>query len=435
MTHEPLRTRLRHSGRVCFSLTVTFADWQQLTPNEAAREIHARAHTRLSPTQRRAAIAMLPAEDELAASFAAAPTASPLARVPFFAKDLFDVGGVPTLAGSTFLPEIRPTPARDGALVRAMRETGAVFAGKTHMHEFAYGITGENAHYGDCEHPHFPGRTTGGSSSGSAAAVAAGIVPLALGSDTGGSVRVPAAFCGLYGFRMTPGDAWIADAFPLAPSCDTAGWFTAHAADMRTAIGALVGLRSFERKLNGCYVALPGLDPEVAAAFRAAAESFAPLADAMVHEDLTRGFAPALDAYNTFVALEAWEVHKSWAERYRERYSPAVWQRLNRAHTLTPEQVQRAHVDRAAVRMLWTKYFLNFDFLVLPASPSPALTKTDCTLENRNRILALTAPASLGGLPTLTVPVPLPSGLTTGLQIIVNHPQSPVVKWALDQVA
>lgn len=414
---------------------MTFANWQQLTPTEAAQEIHARVRTRLVPAQQRAVIAMLPPEEELAASLAAVPVAGPLSRVPFFVKDLFDVGGVPTFAGSTFLPEVRPTPARDGALVRDVRATGAVFAGKTHMHEFAYGITGENAHYGDCEHPRFPGRTTGGSSSGSAAAVAAGIVPLALGSDTGGSVRVPAAFCGLYGFRLTPGEAWIADAFPLSPSCDTAGWFTAHAADMRATISALVGLRSFERKLNGCYVELPGLDPEVAAACRAAAERFAPPADAAVSEDLRHGFAPALDAYNTFVAVEAWEVHKAWAERYRERYSPTVWQRLTRAHTLTPKQIESAHLDRAAVRLLWTKYFLTFDFLVLPATPCPALTKAECTQENRTRVLALTAPASLGGLPTLTVPVQLPSGLSTGLQIIVNHPQSPVVKWALEQVA
>src|SRR5690606_29674308 len=148
-------------------------------------------------------------------------------------------------------------------------------AGKTHLHEFAYGITGANPHYGDCEHPLFPGRTTGGSSSGSAAAVAAGIVPLAIGTDTGGSIRVPAAFCGLFGFRLAPGDTFIADAFPLARRFDTAGWFTANPEDMRLALSALVGLRSSERTPSGCYLELPGLDPDVALACREAAARFA----------------------------------------------------------------------------------------------------------------------------------------------------------------
>jgi amidase/aspartyl-tRNA(Asn)/glutamyl-tRNA(Gln) amidotransferase subunit A len=414
---------------------VNFADWQQLSPAEASCELRRRAITLLSPAQQRAALALVLSEEKLAAGFAAATAGSPLAGVPYFAKDLFDAEGLPTFAGSTFLPEVRPTPPHGGAFVRALGDVGAVLAGKTHLHEFAYGITGENPHYGDCEHPRFPGRTTGGSSSGSAAVVAAGIVPLALGSDTGGSVRVPAAWCGLFGFRLAPRDPWIRDAFPLSPTCDTAGWFTANATDMRLAISALTGLRSLQRPLRGCYLEMPGIDPDVALAFRAAAERLAPRADAAVRDDLLHGFAPALDAYHTTVALEAWEAHKTWAERYRPRYDPVVWPRLNRVHSLTPEQIDAAQFGITALRLLWTKFFLTFDFLILPASPCPALKKADCNLENRTRVLTLTAPASIGGLPVLTVPVALPSGLTTGLQIIVNHPQSPVVNWVLENFA
>jgi amidase/aspartyl-tRNA(Asn)/glutamyl-tRNA(Gln) amidotransferase subunit A len=411
---------------------VNFADWQNLSPADAARELHRRAATLLSVDQQRAALAVVLPEEKLTEAFAAArATNGPLAGVPYFAKDLFDAAGLPTFAGSTFLPEVRDTPALDGAFVRASSATGAVFAGKTHLHEFAYGITGENPHYGDCEYPRFPGRTTGGSSSGSAAAVAAGIVPLALGSDTGGSIRVPAAWCGLYGFRVTPRDAWISDAFPLSPTFDTAGWFTANATDLRLAISALTGLRSLQRPLRGCYLAMPGVDAAVADACRLAAERLAPAADAATREDLLHGFAPAVDAYHTTVAVEAWEAHKSWADRYRDRYDPVVWQRLNRVHALTTAQLDSALLGLTTVRLLWTKFFLTYDFLVLPATPCPALTKAECTLENRSRVITLTAPASLGGLPVLTVPVRLPSGFSTGLQIIVNHPQSPVVNWAL----
>ena len=413
---------------------MSFAEWQQRSPAEAARELHQRIRTRLPAAQQRAVIAALVPEEELAAHFASANRSGPLGGVPYFAKDLFDVAGLPTYAGSTFLPEVRPTPPRDGAFVSALKATGAVLAGKTHLHEFAYGITGENPHYGDCEHPRFPGRTTGGSSSGSAAIVAAGIAPLALGSDTGGSVRLPAAFCGLFGFRLTPHNPWIADAFPLAPCFDTAGWFTASATDMRTALGTLVGLRSLQREPRACFLAMPGLDPEVATACHSAAARFAPSAEPVVRKDLLNGFSRAVDCYNVLAALEAWEIHRPWADRYRNRYDPVVWQRLNRVHHFTAAQIDGAQLDLIGLRLLWTQFFLSYDFLVLPASPAPAFTKAECTPENRSRILQLTALASVGGLPVLTVPVTLPSGLSTGLQIVVNHPQSPAVNWVLSRL-
>lgn len=410
---------------------MTFAQWQQLAPAAAAREVLQRVRTRLPAAQQRAVIAALVDEATLTANFAACARTGPLGGVPFFAKDLFDAAGMPTLAGSTFLPEVRPTPANDGAFVGALRHAGAVLAGKTHLHEFAYGITGENPHYGDVEHPRFPGRTSGGSSSGSAAAVAAGVVPLAIGTDTGGSIRVPAAFCGLFGFRGVPLHPWIADAFPLAPSFDTAGWFTANAADMLAALTALVGVSTGAREPRGCYLEIPGLTPEVATACAAAAARLTEPADRATRTELLRRFAGALDAYNTITAVEAWSVHRGWAARFQDRYDPAVWTRLNRVHDLTPAQVAAADATLIAVRLAWKNFFLTHDFLILPAVHSPALAKADCTLPQRSRLLSMTAPASIGGLPVLTVPVPLPSGLSAGLQIVVHHSQSPVLPWVL----
>ncbi len=413
---------------------MTIRDWQALAPEEAAREIHRRVREHLRPDQPRAVLAWLPPEPDLAARFAAAPRSGPLGGVPFFAKDLFDFAGTPTRAGSTFLPEVRPTGATHGALAQALAAAGAVLAGKTHLHEFAYGITGENPHYGDCEHPRFPGRTTGGSSSGSAAAVAAGVVPLAFGTDTGGSVRVPAAFCGLHGLRLTPHHPWIVDAVPLAPTFDTAGWFTATAGDLRLTITALLGGSGpAGADPRGHFLELPGLDPEVASEFRTASARLAAPADSATTAELRAAFAPATDAYHTIVAREAWDWHRGWAERYRERYDPQVWQRLNRAHTLTHAQIDAAAHTLAAVRQTWAAYFRAFDFLILPATPAAAPTKAGCTPELRQRLITLTAPASLGGLPVLTLPVPLPGGLTTGLQIVVPDAQSSVLPWALDR--
>jgi amidase/aspartyl-tRNA(Asn)/glutamyl-tRNA(Gln) amidotransferase subunit A len=307
-----------------------------------------------------------------------------------------------------------------------------VLAGKTHLHEFAYGITGENPHHGDCHRPGFPGRTTGGSSSGSAAAVAAGIVPLALATDTGGSVRVPAAFCGLYGLRLSPGEPWIADAVPLAPTFDTAGWFTAGAEDLATVIEALLPPEQpTPRPLRGHSWAPPGLDPEVAAGFGAAAGQLAEPAAAALADELTAGFAPALAAYHTIVSAEAWAWHRGWFSRRATEYDPNVRQRLENAARITPEQAAAARAATEGVRAVWREYFRTHDFLVLPATPTPAPTKAECTPELRNRIIQLTAPASLGGQPVLSLPVTLPSGLTTGLQVIVPDQRSPVLRWAL----
>jgi aspartyl-tRNA(Asn)/glutamyl-tRNA(Gln) amidotransferase subunit A len=414
---------------------MTFLDWQQLSASEAAHELHHRIHTLLSPRQQRAAIATLPDEAALTAEFARANRSAPLGGAPCFLKDLFDLASTPTFAGSAFLPEIRDTPKTNSAIVETFEQSGAVIAGKTHLHEFAYGVTGENPHYGDCEHPRFPGRTTGGSSSGSAAVVAAGIVPLAIGTDTGGSVRVPAAFCGLYGFRLTPKDRLIEDAFPLAPTFDTAGWFTSNARDMQTTVNAVIGTESRAREPRGLYLEMPDLDADVATACLKAATRLAPAVDSLSRDELLQGFVSSAEIYNRIVAHEAWIVHAPWAERFKSRYDPAVWERLNRVHTISQNDLDQAYAGLAAVRARWTEFFRSYDFLIMAATPFGALTKADCTLTNRSRILRLTAPASLGGLPVLTIPVSLPSGLTTGLQIVVNAPRSPAIAWVLNQVS
>jgi amidase/aspartyl-tRNA(Asn)/glutamyl-tRNA(Gln) amidotransferase subunit A len=410
---------------------MTFRDWQQLSPIDAAQALHRRVQSNLAPANRRAAIAWLLPVEQLADSFSKAHRTTPLGGVPWFLKDLFDVKGLPTFAGSTFLPEVRPARSEDAAIVTDFETAGAVLAGKAHLHEFAYGITGENPHYGDCEHPRFPGRTTGGSSSGSAALVAAGVVPLAVGTDTGGSVRLPAAFCGLYGLRLTPGDRWIRDAFPLARSFDTAGWFTANKEDMLVTLSVLLGIPQPAKAPRGCYLELPELDGDVALACREAALKFTSLADALTQGSLLAAFSSSSENYNQIVAAEAWETHRHWVSAYRARYDPGVWQRLQRGMALVPADFAQAREKQTETRAVWAEYFRSFDFLVLPASPFAALEKSECTLANRNRILTLTAPASLGGLPVLTIPVSLPSGLTTGLQIVVPDQQSGVLKWLL----
>src|SRR5690606_8271384 len=153
----------------------------------------------------------------------------------------------------------------------------------------------------------------------------------------------------------------------LAPSYDTAGWFTLNAGDMRTTIEALVGLGEVRREPRGCFLQLPGLDADVASAFASAAQRFAPPATPDVREELQRAFARSTDTYCSILALEAWEAHRGWGASSRERYSAPVWQRLNRAQSVTPAQVEAADEHTAELRSRWADFFRSYDFLVLPA--------------------------------------------------------------------
>jgi len=425
--------------------TLPFAAWQSMSSAEAARTVHSRLAA-LPENLRRAALAWLSSEQKLAADLAggsgSCPTVAgqesgppPLHGIPYLLKDLFDLAGVPTNAGSTFLNPARGTPSRDSALALRLRELGAACAGKTQLVEFAAGLFGDNSHYGDCPHPHFPDRLTGGSSSGSAALVAAGVVPFAIGTDTGGSVRVPASFCGVHGFRLSPGDGLIRDAMPLSPSLDTAGWFTANATDMLAAVTALVGPVRSGQEPRGCFLPTAALgvsfDPETAVVCDRAAAAFAQPADQATTSALRSSWQGAIEAYTVTALHEAHAVHRDWLAPYREHYEPGIWQRFSEGGRYTTGQLAGAAATFARVRTAFRQYFSGHDFLVLPATPFPALRKADCTPEARQALLTLTTPASLGGLPVLTIPVPLPSGLTAGLQFILPAADSPAVSWLL----
>lgn len=418
-----------------------FSEWQSLAARdhaEAARELARRLANTLSPEQQRAVFAKVATDAELAAAFERVTnTIAPLAGIPYVLKDIFFTANDPLRAGGRLPPGVLPI-SRESKVPHALRGFGAILAGKTHLHEFAYGLTGENPHYGDCEHPHFPGRTSGGSSSGSAAAVAAGIAPLGIGTDTGGSIRVPAAFCGLFGFRTSVGHALSVDMFPLAASFDTAGWFTRSAQDLTTVSKYLLGrIPPVDRTPRGCFLDFAMLgqvaDADVAEAVHKRAEQFAFPADSKTLGQLRDGFSGAAEAYGILQSTEAYGVHAPWLDLHREHYGTAVWERIDRGRRWTAEQQEKARIRLTIVRNVWTSFFLTYDFLILPVAPFPALTKADCTQVNRDRLLALNAPASLGGLPVLTIPIKLKSGMTTAIQIVVNNPLSPVISWVLNR--
>lgn len=364
-------------------------------------------------------LASLPDEAECERRFAAAAS-GPLRGIPAMAKDMYPVAGYPMRAGSVFLHEERPAPARDANLLQDWRAAGGVLAGLTQLHEFAYGITGENPHYGNVAHPARSERTSGGSSSGSAVAVKAGLVPLAFGTDTAGSLRVPAAYCGLHSVRFAPRERWIEDVFPLAPGFDTAGWFTADATSMQESLTALGLAPSAAKGLRVGWLALPGVDPQLLAVQEARARSLgaedlpAPLAGRLL-EAWRR--APAV--FRALRAPEAWQVHAGWFNRREAQYDPKVRLRLLDGLEVTPEEQERARVEKLRLGALFNEAWQYCDALALPCTPTVALRHEDCTQAERDRIFLLTTAVSVAGLPALTVPISLPERLSTGLQIAV----------------
>lgn len=420
----------------------TIKEWQAIaarSPGEAARLLSRGFDTLLPDAQRRAALTGVVEEARLVAAFErVANTIAPLAGAPYVLKDLFFTAHDPLRAGGNLPEALIPPRPRDSKLPHALRGFGAILAAKAQLHEFAYGLTGENPHYGDVVHPRFPERTSGGSSSGSAAAVASGLVPFSVGTDTGGSIRVPAAFCGLYGFRTPAAHPMIADAFPLAPSFDTAGWFTTAPEDLLLLNRYLVGKPPVaERAPRGCFIGFDALgvsaDPDVASAVRTVSERLAFPADAETEQQLAQAFRGAGEAYGVLQSIEAYAVHAGWLDAHKGAYGEAVWARIDRGRRWAPEQVQKARIRHTIVRTTWASFFLTYDYLVMPIAPFPALPSTALTQENRDRLLNLNTPVSLGGLPVVVIPVSLPGGLSTAVQVVIPSPLSPVVAAVLQR--
>lgn len=408
------------------------ARWSQRyreDPQAAATEYLTRS-ARLTPAQQTAVWAW---QDDGQIWNSALP-AGPLRGVPFAVKDLFSLRGTRTGAGARLPAGIQK---RDGDLVSKLRSLGAIPVAKTQLHEFAYGLTGQNPHFGDVSHPSHLDRTTGGSSSGSAAAVAAGIVPFALGTDTAGSLRVPAAFCGLYGWRDIPRNSWIRDAFPLSPQFDTAGWLTTTAADTALLLELLHGkLPVSTAPPRGCYLSASVLgveaDPDIEKLLQASASIFT--SDALASDsELAQQFRDVGQTYAVLQSTDAFAVHQQSLDFRQAEYGSAVWSRIDRGRRWSARQVDTAALHGLKIRAAFENYFSKYDFLVTPITVEPAPHHDNHTDKTRDDLIQLNTHVSIAGKPALAVPIPLQSGLSIGMQIVFSSSNSPAIKWVLDQ--
>ena len=361
----------------------------------------------------------------------------PLHAVPITVKDLILTKGMPTTAGSRALG---PSPPRDhdAKLLVRLRRAGAVLIGKTNLNEFAYGVTGENAHFGNVVNPWHAGHMTGGSSSGSAAALAAGIGALSVGTDTRGSIRIPASCCGITGLKPTRDLVTTEGVFPLSWTLDHAGPMGRSAEDVALMLGVMAGgrggagryLEALERPVRGLELGIPSfffreLDEEVEAAVRTA---LAALQDAGVKARALEipELDDALRASAVIASAEALAVHDKRLGERRDSYSPAVLARLEKGYELTALDLVRAERVRLALIDAYGRAFRDVGMMAgptLPGLPAPVGATTLRTGGGREEWIVdascrLVAPQNMTGTPAISIPCGFSrSGLPIGLQI------------------
>ncbi|CUU13852.1 AtzE family amidohydrolase [Bradyrhizobium sp. JR7.2] len=374
------------------------------------------------------------------ADIAAGKEVGPLAGVPFAVKNLFDVAGLPTRAGSKINRDLAPAK-RDATLIERMEAAGAVLVGALNMGEYAYDFTGENVHDGPSRNPHDTTRMTGGSSGGSGSAVGGALVPIALGSDTNGSIRVPSSFCGIFGLKPTYGRLSRARSFPFVASLDHLGPFARSAADLALAYDAMQGpdaddaactTRGLEPTVP--LLANPISDLRIAIAgghfqknvFPEAVEAVSRVAKALGVTkivDVPEASRARAAAY-VITTTEGASLHLDRLRKRPNDFDPAVRDRLIAGAMVPAPLVDRAQKFRRWYRAQLAEIFKSVDVLIAPATPctAPKLGQVNFTLDGvelpvRANIGIHTQPISFIGLPVVAVPVPL-EPLPIGVQII-----------------
>jgi len=329
---------------------------------------------------------------------------STLWGLPISVKDCFDLAASPTTCGTHFYRDLKGYAASDSWLVGQLRAKGAVIIGKTHLHALAYGITGENPEYGDCAQPRDSGALTGGSSSGAAAGVQEGSAVAAIGTDTGGSVRAPAALCGLAGYRATLGRGDWRGGAHLAESFDTFGWLFRDLEDAPYLAGpfAPAGAAPARRFSNFAYASdsfLHDCEPEVVAGFRGVVRTLRALGleGQGLDADWWNG------AVEIFAPIQASEAARLHAGNF-DRFEPAIRDRLKWGAGLSSGEVSALRQRHAAFRRQMDELFATHQLILLPSIPVARLAVGADHSQTRARLLRYTAPFSLAGVPTIAIP-------------------------------
>ncbi len=348
-----------------------------------------------------------------------------LAGLTFAVKDLFDIAGVPTGAGSPEWLATHAVPECTAPAVQRILDAGARLLGKTHTDELAWSLNGQNAHYGTPVNPAAPGRIPGGSSSGSASAVAGGLVDFSIGSDTGGSVRLPASYCGLYGMRPTHGRIPIEGVVPLAPSYDTVGWFARDPVLFARAGSVLLGQTAALPRPRRVLIAedlFAAAGTSVTNALREPMDRLILLIGSAENVTVAGRDLPAWrNAFRLIQSKEAWAAHGAWITEVKAALGPGVRERFAAAATLDAGEVREAEALREHIRAHMDALLGSDAILALPTVPgiAPLLTTPDSELEMfRARALEGLCPAGHAGLPQISLPLATLDHCPLGLSLI-----------------
>ena len=347
-----------------------------------------------------------------------------LSGLTFAVKDLFDIAGSVTTYGNPDWASTHGVATATAPVVTALLQAGGELVGKTKTQELAYGLTGENVWQGTPRNPRVPDRFPGGSSSGSAAAVAARLADFALGSDTGGSVRIPASYCGLFGIRPTHGAISLAGACPLAPSFDTCGWFASGAAVL-TGVGDVLlpgGYQGVDGPLLRVEEPWVNAQPEVAEALRPALEKLEQVKGRAVGIRLVpEGLDSLFDHFRTVQAEEVWASLGGWVEAVRPRLGPGIRERFAAAKATDAAVAGPGRAFRRLLQARIRPLLAGGAVLVYPTSPCPAPLLTAEQAEQnaiRQATMGVTGIASFCGLPEVTLPAAVVDGAPVGLSLV-----------------
>jgi Asp-tRNA(Asn)/Glu-tRNA(Gln) amidotransferase A subunit family amidase len=421
---------------------LSFEQWRTLARKDHRQvaETFFSRYEELTPESRSALIAAHPERGTLLQKTKAGCVMenAPLAGVPYILQDMFDVQGLPTRCGAPFGEPFEALLEDSCLLAHTLGDHGATLLAKTVPSEFGWDIRGRNPSFGDCPHAHGLRYVCGGGAGSCAHAVAGGWAPIAFGLDTCGGIRIPAAFHGLFGFRMENNNYARDGVFPLVPSLDAVGWVTAHIDDLLSSLKIFYNLKNgaSESAPRG-YLLKDSLEGVSAESRTGLMQLTRPLDiddEPAVSKMLAKRLQPAAKAFRTIRNRELYAIHQHWIEEYRNDYDRNLLKRIEAGRTYSPAESEEAAMAQQNIRASLISFFRDYDYLILPVSPLPSPEKNEWDPALEEELIQLNAPLSLSFLPALILPYECGRGKYNAAQIIVNPRKLHFVPRILEQV-
>ncbi|AEJ39540.1 glutamyl-tRNA(Gln) amidotransferase subunit A [Sulfobacillus acidophilus TPY] len=368
----------------------------------------------------------------------------PLSGTRFAAKDVFAVKGYPTSGGNPDWFRTHPPETTTAPAILALLKAGAALDGKTHTDELMYGLNGENVHYGTPVNPKAPDRIPGGSSSGSAVAVSAGMVDFAIGTDTGGSVRIPASYTGIFGMRPTVGRTTLTGVIPLSQTFDTVGWFSRDPGLLALVGSVLLSGHSRPAQFRRVIIASDAwalMEPPYRPMLQSWVDRIVQRFEQVEEEPIApEGLDQWAQGFRVIQGYDIWQNFGEWITHTKPRFGPGFRERFAWTATITVEERDMWNAKRQIWQSNLAERLGTDTIILLPTAPGPAPQRnTPLPILNafRDRVLQLTAIAGLGGLPQISLPgVVSPEGYPLGLSVIGGSgTDEALMEWVQQQMA